>query len=46
MGEDSTQDKVTPCKKTYDLVEMLAQVTAENLHSEVDTGPPQGNEEW
>ena len=33
-------------KRTYKLTDMLAQVTAENLHPELDTGPVQGNEEW
>ena len=33
-------------KETCNLDEMLAEITDENLHPEVDTGPPQGNEEW
>ena len=33
-------------KRTYNLADMLAQVTADNLHPELDTGPAQGNEEW
>ena len=33
-------------KKTYSLAEMLATVTDENLHSEVDTGPAQVKEAW
>jgi antitoxin MazE len=33
-------------KRTYNLADMLAQVTADNLHSEFDTGPALGNEEW
>lgn len=28
------------------LEELLARVTAENLHGEVDVGPPQGSEAW
>jgi antitoxin MazE len=28
------------------LEELLAQVTEENLHREVDTGPTMGNEAW
>jgi antitoxin MazE len=31
---------------TYDLDEMLARVTHEDLHPEVDTGPPAGTEAW
>ena len=33
-------------KKPYNLHDMLAQVTPENLHTEWDTGIPQGREEW
>ena len=33
-------------KKNYSLADMLATVTDENLHAEVDTGPAQGNEAW
>ena len=33
-------------KRAYKLTDMLAQVTADNLHPELDTGPAQGNEEW
>ncbi len=30
----------------FDLESLLAQVTEENLHGEVDTGPAVGNEAW
>ena len=30
----------------YQLEELLAEVTEENLHSEVSTGEPQGREVW
>jgi len=30
----------------YELDEMLARVTDENLHAEVDTGSSMGNESW
>ena len=33
-------------KRAYDLDEMLSRVTDENLHSEWDMGPGQGNEVW
>ena len=33
-------------KRTYDLQAMLAQITPENLHEEIDWGPPQGKEVW
>lgn len=39
-------DHVVLRKQTYDLADLLAQVTVDNLHSEQDFGPPQGNEEW
>ena len=38
--------KNVPQRKKYTLTEMLAKVTPENLHSEVDLGPPVGREEW
>ncbi len=33
-------------QKPYDLAELLARVTPENLHTEQDTGSAQGSEEW
>ena len=39
-------EQVVIRKKKYDLSEMLAKVSPENLHSEVDFGPPTGREEW
>ena len=33
-------------KKTYTLAQALAQITEDNLHPEIDTGPPLGNELW
>ncbi len=33
-------------KRSYDLAGMLALMTPDNLHSELDSGPAQGNEEW
>jgi len=37
---------VRPVAKTYQLDELLAQITPDNLHSETDTGPALGNEAW
>ena len=38
---------VTPAiKPALTLEHLLAQVTEDNLHREVDTGPPIGNEAW
>ena len=42
----SQGDQVVMRKKTYDLDDMLDQVTEGNLHPEADTGPAQGNEAW
>ena len=39
-------NKVVLRKKNYSLADMLANVTDENLHPEVDTGSAQGNEAW
>lgn len=43
---DPRGDRLVLRKKAYDLNEMLAAVGAHNLHSEIDTGPAQGREEW
>jgi antitoxin MazE len=38
---------VTPAiEPALTLEHLLAQVTEDNLHREVDTGPPMGNEAW
>ena len=38
---------VTPVTDpAFTLDQLLAGVTEENLHREVDTGPPAGNEAW
>ncbi len=37
---------VRPKTTTYRLEELLAQVTPENRHDEVDWGEPQGKEVW
>ena len=39
-------EQVMLCKKSYDLHDLLAQITPENLHTEWDTGAPQGREVW
>ena len=46
VERDSPGNKVVMGKKTYSLTDMLAAVTDENLHPEVDTGPAAGNEVW
>lgn len=35
-----------PVKPVYTLVDLLSQVTPENLHQEVETGAAAGNEAW
>ncbi len=42
----SQGDQVVMRKGTYNLDDMLGQVTADNLHPEVDSGSAQGNEAW
>jgi len=38
---------ITPVvKPTFDLAQLLTQVTEDNLHREVDTGPAVGGEAW
>ena len=39
-------DQVVLRKKTYDLADMLAHITPDNLHPEQDSGPAQGGEDW
>ena len=43
---DSRGDQLVMRKRAYDLEQMLAQMTPDTLHAEVDTGSPQGREEW
>ena len=33
-------------KRKYELEDILAQITSENEHPEIDTGPPVGDEAW
>ena len=39
-------DHVVLRKETYNLADMLDQITVDNLHAEQDSGPAQGDEEW
>lgn len=40
-------DRIVICKVTsYKLDELLSKVTSDNMHSESDTGQPQGQEAW
>lgn len=40
------EDAIVIRRKRYNLQALLAQVTPENLHGEVDTGRPAGREAW
>ena len=42
----SQGDRVVLRKRPYDLADLLSRITDDNLHSELDTGEPQGNEQW
>jgi antitoxin MazE len=33
-------------REKFNLAELVSKITPENLHGEVDTGAPQGNEAW
>ena len=44
ITEEDGKIVITPPRKVLD--EMLSRVTAENLHSPVETGRSVGNEEW
>lgn len=37
---------VTPVRQDYTLEELLERVTDQNIHGEVDTGAPVGEEPW
>ncbi len=37
---------VRPARRTYNLDDLLAQITPDNLHGEQDLGHPVGKEEW
>ena len=39
-------DRVVMRKRAYRLVDMLEEITADNLHAEQDAGPAQGVEAW
>ncbi|MDE0358253.1 MAG: AbrB/MazE/SpoVT family DNA-binding domain-containing protein [Gammaproteobacteria bacterium] len=39
-------DQLVMSKRAVNLTEMLARMSPETLHGEIDTGPAQGREEW
>lgn len=47
IREENGRIVIEPIKKPkYDLDEMIAQITPENVHDPVDWGPPVGKEIW
>ena len=47
IGEDEVRlRKAKTVAKKYSLAQLLAGVTPENIHAEVDFGPPVGKEVW
>ena len=40
------EDAIVIRRKRYSLETLLAKVTPENLHGEIDTGRPKGHEVW
>lgn len=47
IREENGRVVIEPIKKPkYDLDEMIAQITPENVHDPVDWGPPVGKEIW
>ncbi len=42
----SQGDQVVMRKQTYNLADLLADVTADNLHQEQDFGESRGREQW
>ena len=43
---DAQQGRIVMRKSSYDLADMLERITPENVHSEVDFGGPEGEEQW
>lgn len=41
-----SEDKIVVRKKKYDLQSLLAEVTEDNIHKEIDTGKAVGKEIW
>jgi len=47
VREEAGRIVIEPVRqKTYDLVDLLEDITAKNLHGPLDFGPPQGKEIW
>jgi antitoxin component of MazEF toxin-antitoxin module len=47
VGDDEVRlKKAKTVRKKYSLAQLLAAVTPDNIHAEVDFGPPVGREAW
>ena len=46
LSIDAGKLVVAPARPKYRLADLLAQITPENRHDEVDWGAPKGTEEW
>jgi antitoxin MazE len=46
LSIDAGRLVVAPARPKYRLADLLAQITPENRHDEVDWGAPKGTEEW
>ena len=43
---DNNQLVITKAKPRYFLDDLVSRITPQNLHAEVDSGSPVGNEDW
>jgi antitoxin component of MazEF toxin-antitoxin module len=47
IGEDEVRlKKAKTVAKKYSLAQLIAEVTPETIHAEIDFGPPLGKEAW
>jgi antitoxin MazE len=46
IQESNGSVTITPVKREISLDDLVAQISPENLHREIDTGSPVGNEAW
>ena len=45
MEMDAQSGRIVLWKRNYDLADMVSRITPENVHPEVDMGPPRGHEQ-
>lgn len=46
VEHEKNDDAPVESENVYDLAMLLSQITDENLHPEISTGPPMGKEIW